>query len=386
MSMLHRPLLRFSALALAIPLGSSLASAKTPGKTPSEKAPAPPAILPADFAGWQLAAPAASSAAPEAADNANADLLKEDGFAQFASATYTRNGDKLSVRAIRFEDASGAYAAYTFYRRPGLPKQEVGFGGVFDGTRVLFWQSALLVDATFDHITAMSAAELRELAGSLPKAEGGAGVPPPLPGYLPQPGLDPQSTRYALGPIGYLRGGGLLPPTLIDFNRGAEVLTAQYSIHDGGDGSLTLIEYPTPQLAADRARAVAAFLAAGNTPASQWSAQLASSSPAALQSRRSGPLLAISSGGFSSEAARKLISSVNYSADVTWNHPQGYVSEVSKTARLLVGIIWLTAILGGTALLLGIFFGGGRALYRRLRGKPASTLADAEFISLHLRE
>jgi hypothetical protein len=97
-------------------------------------------------------------------------------------------------------------------------------------------------------------------------------------------------------------------------------------------------------------------------------------------------LLIVTGGTFSAEAAHKLLSGVNYSADVTWNHPQGYVSEVSKTAKLLVGILSLTAILGGTALLLGIFFGGGRALYRRLRGKPVSSLADAEFISLHLRE
>src|SRR5271170_198950 len=381
MGMFHRILRPLPALVFAAAVSCGVVLAKTEQKTP-----APPPILPSDFAGWHLAAPPTSSVAPETADAANADLLKEDGFTQFASATYTRNGDKLAVRAIRFDDASGAYAAYTFYRRPGLPKQEVGFGGVFDGTRVLFWQSATLVDATFDHLTGMSAAELRELAGYLPKAEGGAGVPPPLPGYLPQAGLDPQSTRYALGPIGYVRGGGLLPPALIDFNRGAEVITAQYSSHEGGDGSLTLIDYPTPQLAADRARAVAAFLAAGNTAGAQWTTQLAASSAAALQSRRSGPLLAVSSGTLSPDAAHKLISSVNYSADVTWNHPQGYVSDVTKTAKLLIGIISLTAILGGAALLLGIFFGGGRALYRRLRGKPASTLADAEFISLHLRD
>jgi hypothetical protein len=378
--MFHRNAFRLTALALAIPLCLSLALAKTP-----DKAPPPPPLLPSDFAGWHLSAPVTSSTTPEAADAANSDVLKEDGFAQFASAVYTRNGDKLNVRAIRFADASGAYAAYTFYRRPGLPKQEVGFGGVFDGTRVLFWQSATLVDATFDHLTGMSAAELRELAGYLPKAEGGGGVPPPLPGYLPQAGLDPQSTRYALGPIGYVRGGGLLPPSLVDFGRGAEVITAQYSGSDG-NGSLTVIDYPTPQLAADRARAVAAFLAAGNTAAAQWPTTLAESLATALQSRRSGPLLLMSSGSFSAEQARKLLSNVNYSADVTWNHPQGYVSEVTKTAKLLIGIMTLTAILGGTALLLGVFFGGGRALYRRMRGKPASSLADAEFISLHLRE
>src|SRR5277367_4999243 len=380
MGMFHRILRPLPALVFAAAVSCGVVLAKT-----EPKAPAPPPILPSDFAGWHIAAPPTSSVAMEAADAANADLLKEDGFAQFASATYTRNGDKLSVRAIRFEDASGAYAAYTFYRRPGLPKQEVGFGGVFDGTRVLFWQSATVVDATFDHLTAMSAAELRELAGYLPKAAGGAGIPPPLPGYLPQAGLDAQSSRYALGPIGYVRGGGLLPPSLVDFARGAEVLTAGYTRHDG-NGSLTLIDYPTPQIAAERERTAAAFLAAGNSPAAQWPSQLADSSGVALQSRRSGPLVAITSGSFSSEDAHKLLSDVNYSADVTWNHPQGYVSEVSKTAKLLVGIITLTAILGGTALLLGIFFGGGRALYRRLRGKPVSSLADAEFISLHLRE
>jgi hypothetical protein len=385
MSMFHRtasrfPLFRLLSIAGAAALSAGLVFARAPAKSP-----ALPPILPPDFAGWHLASPATLAAAPEAADAANADLLKEDGFTEFSTATYTRGGDKLSVRAIGFGDASGAYAAYTYYRRPGLPKQEVGYGGVFDGSHVLFWQGATVVDATFDHLTGMSAAELRELAASLPRILGGSGVPPPLPGYLPQAGLDPQSTRYALGPIGYLRGGGVLPPSLVDFGRGAEVITAQYA--DGpNSGYLTLIDYPTPQLAADRLRALATFLAAGNTPAAQWSTQLAQTPPAALQSRRSGPLVAMTSGSFSAGAARKVLSDVHYSADVTWNHPQGYVSEVSKTARLFVGIVTLSAFLAGVALLLAIFFGGGRALYRRLRGKPASTVADAEFISLHLRE
>jgi len=377
MNMFHRSLPAISILACAAVFSCGLALAK--------HAPAPPPLLPSDFAGWHLASPAAVSGAPEAADAPNADILREDGFTEFSTATYTRGGDKLSVRAIGFGDASGAYAAYTYYRRPGLPKQEVGYGGVFDGQHVLFWQSAIVVDATFDHLTGMSASELRELAGLLPKAEGGAGVPPPLPGYLPQNGLDPQSTRYALGPIGYLRGGGILPPSLVDFTKGAEAITAQYA-EGANTGYLTLIDYPTPQLAAERLKAVAAFLAAGNTPAAQWSSQLAQSSPAAIQSRRSGPLLAVTSGAFTQNGARKVISDVHYSADVTWNHPQGYISEVSKTAKLLLGIATLSVFLAGVALLLGIFLGGGRALYRRLRGKPASTLADADFISLHLRE
>ena len=38
------------------------------------------------------------------------------------------------------------------------------------------------------------------------------------------------------------------------------------------------------------------------------------------------------------------------------------------------------------ALLLGFFLGGGRALYRMARGKPASSVYDAEFIRIDLRE
>src|SRR6516225_5677089 len=129
MSMLHRSFPRLLALIAGALFLCGVASA-----TAESSSPPPSPLLPPDFAGWHLSAPINSSTAPEAADNANADLLKEDGFTQFASATYERNGDKLSVRAMHFGDASGAYAAYTYYWRPGLPKQEVGYGGVFDGT------------------------------------------------------------------------------------------------------------------------------------------------------------------------------------------------------------------------------------------------------------
>lgn len=75
---------------------------------------------------------------------------------------------------------------------------------------------------------------------------------------------------------------------------------------------------------------------------------------------------------------------MKYDAEVTVNHPEGYVSEVKKTARLLLGIIYLTGILGASSLLLGVFLGGGRAVVRRLRGKPVSSLNDEDFISLKL--
>ena len=151
---------------------------------------ATPPLLPTDFAGWTLSAPDQDSAAPEAADAANAAVLKEYGFQQFASAHYANGDNKLNVRAIRFQDASGAYGAFTFFRRPGSIAEEIGRSAAWDGSHVLFWIGATLVDATLDHVTPMTASELRELAKDLPQPPGSANVAPPLPGYLPRQDLD----------------------------------------------------------------------------------------------------------------------------------------------------------------------------------------------------
>jgi len=43
-------------------------------------------------------------------------------------------------------------------------------------------------------------------------------------------------------------------------------------------------------------------------------------------------------------------------------------------------------ILGGASILLGLFLGGGRAIYRVMRGKPASSLHDEEFIALNIND
>ena len=61
-------------------------------------------------------------------------------------------------------------------------------------------------------------------------------------------------------------------------------------------------------------------------------------------------------------------------------------NEVKKAAKMLVGIAYLTAILGAAALLLGTFLGGGRALWRIMRGKPASAVYEEDFISLNLND
>jgi hypothetical protein len=376
--------LRFT-LALCL-LGATPWVAAQTVATQSPAAPVAPAkstteaFLPPTFAGWQLASPQISSN-PEKADAPNAAVLQEYGFLESESGVYSRDDNTLTIKALRFADATGAYGAYTFYRRVGMKPITVGKEGSFDGaTRILFWNAGVLCDAVFAHVTAMSASDLREMVEQLPILSGGAATPPNLPGYLPHAQLDEDTTRYAVGPAAYTRGGGVLPPDLVDFKRGAEALTAKYS-GLGGDGTLTIVNYPTPQIAADRLRAIQAYLQQHDPSAPQ---ALVESSSTSIQTRRSGPLVILTTGNFTADRAKTLAGIVHYDADVTWNNPKGYVSEASKAAKLLLGIASLTVVLLSVTILIGFFFGGGRLLVRRLRGKPATTLEEAEFIKLNL--
>ena len=219
------------------------------------------------------------SAAPEAADAANAAVLKEYGFQQFAAAHYANGDNKLSVRAIRFQDASGAYGAFTFFRRPGSIAEQIGRSAAWDGSHVLFWNGATLVDATLDKVTPMTPSELRELAKDLPQPPGSANVAPPLPGYLPRQDLDLGLTHYSLGRRHMPAAEACFRRRWWTLRSSAEAVTANYSSRDG-DGQMTLLIYPTPQMAAARLRDIDAFLKAGNTK-SAWP-QAAGGEPARL--------------------------------------------------------------------------------------------------------
>ena len=344
----------------------------------------PKPLLPDAFAGWEVAGPIKTTTDAAEADSANAPALKEYEFATAAMGDYKRGDETLSIHALSFRNLTGAYGAYSYYRQNGWPKADIGTGGTSDKNRVLFWQGNTVVDATFSKIGPMSAAELRELASQLPVPQGNKALAPPLLASLPQGSLDKQTTHYAEGPAGYVGSGGVLPPDMVGFDRDAEAVTANYSLRSG-PATLTLIDYPTPQMAEAQEAKIRAYIKSGNQAQPAWPKPLADSDVASLEVRRSGPLVAIVSGDAIPEESHKLISTVHYEADLT-AIPQHMESEVSKTGKLLLGIATIVVIGSAAAILLGLFLGGGRALYRLARGKPISAVYDVEFIRLHLED
>jgi len=345
--------------------------------------PAPETLLPDAFAGWKATTGPKSVSDPGDLDAANAVALQEYGFIGAATASYKRDGETLTMRALRFNDLSGAYGAYTLYRQNGWPKAEIGEGAASDKNRVLFWKGTTLVDATFSAVSPTSAGELRELAKRLPNPTGNRALTPPVLAFLPAASIDKQTTHYALGPAGYVASGGVLPPALAGFDRGSEVAMANYTLMSGS-ATLTIIDFPTPQMAQAAEKQIGDYLKAGSKAQPPWPKPLMDSDPRSLAVRSTGPLVAVVSGEAPPDESKKLLDSVYYSANLT-SIPGSKESEAAKAGQLLLGIAELSLIGAVGAILLGFFLGGGRALYRLARGKPISSVYDEEFIHLDLR-
>lgn len=333
----------------------------------------PPAILPPAFGGWRLAKAANASSDPASADPTNAGLLKEYGFTDFEGGIYTRDdGRKVTIKAARFQDASGAYGAFTFYKMPQMLNEKIGDQGASLNERVVFYRGNILVDAVFQRLSAMSAAELRELASALPRPGGSTANLPGLPVYLPKESYIKNTAKYVVGPIALEATAAPLPAKYVDFNKGAEVVLGQYDV-SGSRATLMLISYPTPQIAATQLKQIE-------------SAQQAHELDSIVSAKRTGPILVVASGPVSAGDAKSLLADVNYDADVTWNE-NTYFTRRDNAANLIVNVILLAAIVCGLSIVAGIAFGGFRlAIKRLLPGKVFDRPEEIEFISLHLSD
>lgn len=346
---------------------------------PGPKVVPPAAILPANFAGWNLQGTLQTSNDPATADPTNTAILKEYGFTDVASGTFTRDdGRKLTIRAARFADASGAYGAFTYYKQPDMLNEKIGDQGSSLNNRILFYRGNVVVDALFEKLSVMSAAELRDLAHVIPLPQGGARNLPPLPTYLPRQTYVKNTVKYIMGPQTLDKLGSPLPVDMVDFGAGAEVVEGTYS-GAGGEGTLMLISYPTPQIATDHLHRI--------EQAHQPNAQ--TGKPAivdmgAFAEKRSGPIVAVAAGTFTQNEAETLVNQVHYDADVTWNE-NTFFDKKNNVANLLWNVVLLCGALMGITLVAGVAFGGVRIALKRLLPEQNQT-PEQDFISLNIDE
>jgi len=363
--------------AMCLAAAFALPAPAQPAITPASKA-----LLPPAFAGWLMKGAAATSTNAADADPANAAVLNEYRFTDFASAVYTHDdGRTLKIRAARFADASGAFGAYTFYLQPNMRSEDIGEQGASLDNRVLFYRGSVLIDALFSQESPMSGAELRELAGDLPTPLGSAANLPSFIEFMPRRQYVANTQKYVMGPAALAALAAPVPAGLVDFKDSAEVSLGNYNT-PSGEATLMLISYPTPQLAANHLRRIDA----AHQIAQPQAGIEAIESSGTFFDKRTGPIVAVVTGPISASDAKSLLGMVNYEANVTWNTPADS-HEVHDLYVLILNIVILCAILGVLAIVAGVAFGGFRILMKRWFPQKVFDRPDQiEFISLRLTE
>jgi hypothetical protein len=209
---------------------------------------------------------------------------------------------------------------------------------------------------------------LNELETHLPKVGWTKGLAPLLPTYLPAKGLERETIQYALGPVGYKAQGGVLPAEIVGFDKAAEAVTAKYE----GKGTLTLLLYPTPQIAGDHGRQIEAEM------------NRQGSAAGTVKLRREGPLVLLTTGAWKPADAQQIVENIHLRNELTWNKPMPpeFHSEVRKTVSLLTSILIFCGLGALAAVVIALFLGGARAAIRVMQGKPAAT--EPEFLRIDL--
>ena len=155
------------------------------------------------------------------------------------------------MTAFQFGDATGAVSAFTFLRKPGsrtiLPGNgKIGSEMAATGGGDLIFRSGTTVVVADTSKAGASVVKRSAVVGDDAAEDRRTKAQPPLlPTLLPEKGLETETVRYALGPVGYRAMGGVLPDGMVGFDKSAEVAMAKYADR----GMLTLLLYPTPQIA-----------------------------------------------------------------------------------------------------------------------------------------
>ena len=374
---LHSRLL-FGAILILGAFPESAGFAQDPPRASVTLVEPPTPLLPKQFGAWQRTPSDSNSPPPDLGEQSasTSSVLLEDGLASSSTATFKRDGteESLLLTAYKFGDATGAYSAFTFLTTPEdhpVVGVSLGMSALEDKSSVLIWNGVTVVKATFQGSKRMG--ELADLVATLPKVAGPKGQPPLLPTFVPTKHLEAQTLKYALGSTGYETMGGVLPASVIGFDKSAEVATMHYA----GRGTLTMLLYPTPQVAGGQGRKIEAELNKEISSGHKFGD---------VKLRREGPLVLLTTGDWTPAEAQAIIAGDHLRDQLSWNKtpPLEFHAEVQKTASLLVSIAELSGALMLAAVVLGLFFGGGRAALRVLQGKPAAT--EPEFLAINLRE
>jgi hypothetical protein len=287
---------------------------------------------------------ASVQAATPSADRA---IWDEYGFVEGESARYEGAGEQFTATAYRFQDPTGAMAAFEWVRPADATPSALArlAAGTATGTIIAHGNYLLRFEGYRP-----TAPFLTTVIGGLKQVDNSP--LPALADYLPSQDLSPNSERYIEGPAGLQRFAPGIPPSTAAFHLGAEAQLGDFHA-PGGDLKLVVFNYPTPQIAKQQ---IAQFQKIGGAMV-----------------KRSGPLVAVVLSAPNPDAAEKLLSLIRYQADITLDERvstrRDNIGNLVINAFVLIGILLVFGSVGGLA------FGSVRAFLRRGgRGEAADAM------------
>ncbi len=265
-------------------------------------------------------------------------LWDEYGLQEAETARFEAGEKKFTATAWRFQDATGAMAAFEWQRPADARPSRVAELAVETASGVLLAFGNYVI--SFEDYRP-AAEEVSAVLGALPRLY--QQPLPSLPGFFPDQNKVANSERYVVGPVGLARFENRIPPSAAGFHFGTEARIADFQ-SPGGPMRLALFNYPTPQIAMQQYEALTKI-------------------PGAMV-KRSGPLVAVVVSPPDADAAERLLALVRYNASVTMHE---YVpTRRDNIAHLILTIFELTGLLLLFALVAGLAVGGVRAAIRRM--------------------
>ncbi len=204
------------------------------------------------------------------------------------------------------------------------------------------------------------------------RIDGEVGAVPVLVQHLPEWETARARAVYAVSLRALQTAAGAQQPVLaaVSFEGGAEAVTADY----GNTTQLVIVEYTTPQFAADNDRAVAKRI--------QELRDGGNGQNAPSSYRRVGNYLVFVFGAPDEQAAARLMGGVKYEKEVRWlgENPYAFERAQQSYTRMTLGIVIATFKATGLAIVLCVGFGGlvGGFVFLRRRAQSATSTAYSD--------
>jgi hypothetical protein len=297
-------------------------------------------------------------------------LISDVGFLKYSRRTYSAKNSSLAVEVFGLLDSRAAYSLLTLLRKTPMQNGPPGDSYAKTSDSIYFAQGRQFVRIQSRNLPAEI---LEKIAASISKRMAiEHGEPPSLIAHLPKSEYDASSLHYFPAITVYKNYVKGKSSVCIKTQYDMEIAQARY-FSDSRSGMLSLLKFPTPELAESYYSELA-------IPASSQLDGLS------VYANRAGPLIALLEGNFDPRSADKLLKSVKFSYSVRW------VYEKRNNTKIIWGVpigilgavvnsLFFVAILCVASMILGASVAVARFLLRTSSSKRSPSDESKTYIS-----